>query len=859
MQHYLFGQFKELETPIAPETMVAILDQARAARDALAEVPVRDIVELLDRVGARWRDPDSRLRQLVLDQLPDVVGFSPEMVARGLDELARLLSRSTLLTKLRLELGRPAVLDRWIWKEGYRGYLRAMPLGVLAHISPGNVFLGAADSLVHGLLTKNVGLLKVARGDPFFPLCFAQSLAEEDREGTVANSFAVLSFGRQDEQLEAAVKQSVDGIVVWGGAGAVNAWRTGVPPGVRVVEYGPRFSFALVTQKGLETKDLARSLALDTVMWEQRACASPQVLFLEEPGSPEFLEALKEALEELSGELPQHPLDLHSKIELLRERELARFGELKGVSRAWFPEGSTRWTVLERSWEDHHASPLNRCLVVIPFRELEQVEEWLAPHPHLLQSAGLGVAPHELRPLADRLAQRGVTRIVPLGRMHLAKHGAPHDGTFQLAQLVRLSTIETVEQRFDVGNRLAPDKLPPKLRRLHSLISFARNHSPYYQRTLTNIENLEDLPLLDAESLRQNTPPAGRDLLTGPFEGAYVFASGGSTGHPKFALYTYDEWEEVTDILASIYEVAGVRSEDTVANLFMAGSLWTSFLAASEALEKLGCVTLPIAGNSATEQILRYLELFRPTVLLGLPSILVALAETGVDLTVNTILYGGEHMTAEASNFLKSRLKATTVISAGYASVDAGPIGYQTPEHRGAVHRLLYDYQYLEFVDPDTGLPTPRGEVGEIVVTCLRRRLMPLIRYRTGDLGRWVEADRPTFELKGRIGDRLRVGTADIYPDDISAALDSLTGVSHLFQLTAERKGARDVLTLTAETNGSPPGEDQVRRAVLEGSRELAEAVEKGWLESFEVKLLPPGQLPRLPRTGKIKRVVDKR
>ena len=107
MRHYLFGRL--VEQDLDP-SMVAQLAQEASGR-GLSEVSVRDIVDLLDRVGRRWRDPTYPARAFVLEHLPAMVGFSPVMVEAGLDELARLLSRHTLMTKIRVELGRMS--DEW--------------------------------------------------------------------------------------------------------------------------------------------------------------------------------------------------------------------------------------------------------------------------------------------------------------------------------------------------------------------------------------------------------------------------------------------------------------------------------------------------------------------------------------------------------------------------------------------------------------------------------------------------------------------------------------------------------------------------------------------------------------------------
>lgn len=870
-QHYIFGEMED--APLTVERTESLLRHAAGLN--LRQVASREILDVLDQAGRAWRDPSYPLRQQAKQRLPELVGFSPEMVDRGFAELGRLLDRHELQSKLNHELGRASFLDGWTWSKGYDGYLRATPLGVVTHVSPGNVFLGAADSLVHGLLTKNINLVKVSRGDPLFPLLFAQSLKEIDRDGRIAASFCILTLPQERESIENVLKAGSDGIVIWGGGEAVKSWSTGAAEGAKVIAYGPRFSFSLITEEHLASTPLAElplgGLVEDVVTWETRACGSPQVLFWPE-SRLDLIDALLELLipkfEEWDSLIPPPPCDPDLAVELRREYELTRFLAVQGRAQA-VAAPDLSWSVQVRPWEEHHTSPLHRTLVIVPYPDHITLAQWLRPLRHTLQTMGLAAEPSEWRIVGLMATDLGVHRLTEWGKMWKAKHGSPHDGAFQLAQLIRWSTIESLPERFDADKRLKP-KPPSKTRKLATLLEFARARSDYYRTVLPDVElsgvrDLIQLPRLDAETLRQNTPPAGKALLTGSLEGAYIFASGGSTGAPKFSFYSLEEWEDVTDILSAIYQKAGVNKGDTVANLFMAGNLWTSFLAASEALEKLGCIKLPIAGNVDPESMMAYLQMFRPSVLLGLPSLLVRLAELfeekGQRLDVRTVLYGGEAMSREARAYIQEILGASTVASAGYASVDAGPIGFQTLDLPVGHHHLIYAYQFIEFLDPDSGDPVLDGQVGEITVTCLGRRLMPLIRYRTGDLGRWVDSPNRIFELKGRIGDRIRVGSADIYPADVARILDGIEGAGHIFQIVISRPDKKDKVEVHVERSHRHNGMDSqtVRSELLAGLDDAREALEQGWIEDFEVELVPQGSLQGMRRTGKIRAVVDLR
>ncbi|MEW6277696.1 MAG: aldehyde dehydrogenase family protein, partial [Candidatus Eremiobacterota bacterium] len=210
-QHYCFGETLTTEGPLTAQDMLTVLERARAAQPRLGDVPVLEIVDLLDRASRLWARPRYEGRRLALEHLPALVGFSRPMVEKGLDALVSMLSHHSLTAKLRYEMGMPEVLDHWVWRGGYLGYLRTLPLGVVVHVSPGNVFLGAVDSLAHGLLSKNANVLKASSADPFFPLLFAASLKKLDKSRAIAESFAVVTFPGEDLEVQRAVRANADG------------------------------------------------------------------------------------------------------------------------------------------------------------------------------------------------------------------------------------------------------------------------------------------------------------------------------------------------------------------------------------------------------------------------------------------------------------------------------------------------------------------------------------------------------------------------------------------------------------------------------------------------------------------------
>ncbi|MCL5036797.1 MAG: AMP-binding protein [Chloroflexi bacterium] len=882
MKHYIFGKLTEKSEPLDRSDLAKLLLEAQKVLGRLQGYPVSRIVQVLSYAGRLWRDPDYEGRKKCLEIMPDLTGFHPLMVGRALDALCDLLDKDSLERKISAAFGSREYLDRWVFKHESGGYLRASPLGIVLHVSAGNVFVGGIDSLVHGIISKNVNILKLSSQDPVFPMLFAESLRQADPDGLISNSFALLTFRGGDDGIERELKKLCDAIVVWGGEDAVNAYRKDLPLSCRLVEYGPKFSFAVITASGLSvcgTDEAAKRLASDVIMWEQRACNSPQVVYIEEkdPGdSVSFARKLAETLAGKALDLPPGELTADEQVEITRARKEAEIEEVLWKAVLIAPSGNTDWTVIFEKDTGFHISPLNRTIYIKPFRSWADILAGVVEMGSYIQTVGLMATPAEWRTLSGAIVRCGATRITELGKMSEGKPESPHDGSFQLEQLVRWANIESVPERFDLGEKFALDHVTVSHEtRFMELVSFSRLNCSYYNRLYSGIDvrNMSDitrLPTLTGEAVFENTPPRGEGLISGPVMRAYVFASGGSTGDPKFCFYSDSEWEEVIDILSEVYQVAGITAADRVANLFMAGNLWTSFLVANQALSKVGCTVLPLAGNAEIKFLVKHMEILKPTALIGLPSVMAGIAleleKSGTArLPVRTILYGGEHVSPSAANLFEKVFDSPMIISAGYASVDAGPIGYQCPRSPGRIHHLIKDYIHLEILDTESDEAAPSGEPGEITVTNLDRRLMPMIRYRTGDIGRIITGEcecgrhTPRFELMDRCTDVLRIGTADFYPDDLEKIVSMFPGVLPALQVVAERSEGMDRARILIEVDGACAGPEEIRRKILESNRELAEALNMGWLSDIVVETGPAGFITRNPRTGKIKRSIDKR
>lgn len=426
----------------------------------------------------------------------------------------------------------------------------------------------------------------------------------------------------------------------------------------------------------------------------------------------------------------------------------------------------------------------------------------------------------------------------------------------------------------DAGESLTPDALSALADdRLSSLVAHARAHSPFWAQRLAGLEvtsraDLARLPVLDKDTLAAASPPHATDALTGPLAGATVFRSGGSTGEPKFALYAAEEIAAFVPYFQRTYGAAGLAPGDRVANLFAAGSLYASFVFINRLLESAGVLNMPFTTSAAPDVVARHVKLFDINVLVGFPSWILQVAEAiaAEGLRIEKIFYAGEHLYEEERRYLRERLGATVIASAGYAAVDAGMMAYQCEHSTGGVHHVHADHVALELLHPETGAPVGPGESGLVTVTNLERRLHPVIRYQVGDLGRWVEGDcpcgrtTPRFELLHRGDDVLRIGYASVTYDEVVQAFTAVPELSATVQMVKEREARRDRLALRIELREAVPAAGLAERlgeAVRAVKPDLAKMEASGYIHPLRFEFLPTGGIPRLPVSGKFKRTLD--
>lgn len=700
MMQYLFGQWSD--TPLEPKTCEDIGKQARHKQLALAQCPTQDILQLLDDFSLKWNpQSDSGWYAEALRGLTQESGnnLSPSELADTLALLPSLLNKDALVSRIVSELGSLEVLDQFAAKEGYEVRVRAFGRGTLLHVTANNIFLGSIDSLVMGWITKNVSLLKVGSQNTFFPFFFAKKLQEFDRKQILSPYYALLSWKGGEHLIEDVFKKNCDTIILWGGEDMAQSYRQGLESQVKLIEHGPKISIQVL---GAQDEDNSftdtDSIVRDVVRWEQRACSNAQILFVHSSWNQSTLiEQLQKSFFEYQQIHPRPNLDNDTYVELQKERYLSLYHHFLHQ----LPVADNQEFLLHFDpTEELKSSPLHRTLLIKRFSTAKSLTDTLSAWRPYLQTCALQTSPGEVDEYRTLLAVSGVKRFTNLGKMTESLPGSPHDGGLDLTSLVNWVADE---------RSLAKDS--------------------------------------------QRSPNPGAP--------GHIFASGGTTGSPKFIKYKRSEFQLAATLIAKGFTAQGIKRGDRVANVFMSGNLWSSYQVVDQALQLIGCEILGIGGQCPLKDAVDILTKFPPDALVGMPSQLLALAsevkQRHTSLTIPLLLYAGERISDFKRHELTSIFHCKRIGSAGHASVDAGPLGYQCQHSPPNVHHVLKNQ--VKLIIRDDG----QAWVQSHLRTDLYDQLLP-----TGDCIEWYEPTKPCpcgdssprYRLLGRADQQIMIWSA---------------------------------------------------------------------------------------------------
>jgi phenylacetate-CoA ligase len=412
-----------------------------------------------------------------------------------------------------------------------------------------------------------------------------------------------------------------------------------------------------------------------------------------------------------------------------------------------------------------------------------------------------------------------------------------------------------------------------QLKRLNGTLRQAAR-SPYYGRSkevgrlvqsgVSSVEQIRELPFTTKEDMRKEFPWGL--LAAEKREAVRLHSSSGTTGNPAVVYHSRHDLDSWANLMARSMFAAGVRDSDVFQNICGYG-LFTGGLGFQYGAEKLGCLSIPAGAGNSLRQI-KLMRDFGTSVAHAIPSYLGRLfdvfQEEGLDprcdTRLHTLVIGAEPHTEDHRRRIEEMFGVKAYNSFGLTEMNGPGVAFECTEQNGL--HIWEDAYIVEIIDPITLQPVADGETGELVMTTLDRQAMPVIRYRTRDLTRFLpghcpcgRSHRRLDRISGRSDDMFIVKGCNIFPMQVEGVLMKLPEVGDDYRIMLETIEDQDEMIVEVEVkrewfNGDIAFLDRLQKR-------LAHLIRDEVLVRPLIKLVEPGSIPKAE--GKAVRVFDRR
>jgi len=412
-----------------------------------------------------------------------------------------------------------------------------------------------------------------------------------------------------------------------------------------------------------------------------------------------------------------------------------------------------------------------------------------------------------------------------------------------------------------------------QLERLKTSLETAVRSSFYSQRfaethvdisKIKTLDHIRDLPFTTKHDLRLSYPDG---MMSVPREKVVrLHASSGTTGKSTVIFYTKNDIEAWADVVCRGMFSAGMRSSDIFQNM-MGYGLFTGGLGLHYGAERLGCLVIPSATGNSPKQI-ELMQDFGSTIMHITPSYALHLGETvqkemGIDprdLSVKKAILGAEPYSEGTRDKIEQLWGVDAYNNYGLSEMNGPGVALECI-YKNGMH-CAEDYYIAEIIDPETCEPVQEGEIGELVLTHINREAMPMIRYRTRDLTRFIPGPcecgrtlRRLDRMTGRTDDMLIISGVNVFPSQIEGVLMGVPEVGNNYQIVIDRESNLDRLHVRVELYAKMfTGEvKELEKLKAHITNKLKSVI----VVTPRIEFCEPGALPA--SVGKAIRVIDNR
>ncbi len=356
-------------------------------------------------------------------------------------------------------------------------------------------------------------------------------------------------------------------------------------------------------------------------------------------------------------------------------------------------------------------------------------------------------------------------------------------------------------------------RLQKTVKRVYEKVLPYRQKMEQFHVTPEDIKTLKDLkrlPFTTKQDMRDHYPfglfAVPKDQLV------RIHASSGTTGKPTVVGYTKKDLDLWTECVSRIAVMGNAGSKD-IAQICFGYGMFTGALGLHYGLENIGAAIVPSSTGNTEKQIM-FMKDFGTTLLVATPSYALRIAEVaqgmGInpakDLNVKIGLMGSELLTEAMRTEMHKLWGEDMLVTSNYGMSELmGPGVSGECEYLCGMH-INEDFFIPEIIDPKTEEVLPPGEKGELVITCIYKEALPLIRYRTKDVTRLIyepcKCGRTTVRMEnldGRTDDMLKIRGVNVFPSQIEEVLLGIDEIGPHYEIIVKRKNHSDILEIRVE------------------------------------------------------------
>jgi phenylacetate-CoA ligase len=375
-------------------------------------------------------------------------------------------------------------------------------------------------------------------------------------------------------------------------------------------------------------------------------------------------------------------------------------------------------------------------------------------------------------------------------------------------------------------------------------------------RAAGGLADIAELPLTEKREIRETCTPAnpiGAHLCADASEIVRIYSTSGTTGAPSYIPLTAGDLENWVTASARSYAASGIAAGQRIVTTYNAGPFVAG--AALAAFDRIGLCHIPV-GTGNTERLMSAVEALRPEAVVLTPSYAAHLvewtAERGVELrgsSVARVLVAGEPGGGEPAFRAKLEDGWGASVTEAMGIGDIGVSLWGECEAKDGMHLGARGFVHAELIDPETGgaIRMDDDASGELVLTHLRHRAAPLLRFRTRDHVQVRTSScacgrtGPRVRCIGRSDDMLIVRGVNVFPSalrEVVSAFASEVSGHILVKPQAEGVKQEPPLPISVELARGATADDALAEAIRERLRDVL-------VVQTRVELVPWGSLQR--------------